>query len=153
MEGLGSLVGNRSIPTHRLDPIVQRWLIAAQAEADRRGARYLLSGLVLLAAASAGDEFSRKLREALNVDHMSMVEDAFDMEWSDRPVSFLDQPPTIIRESIEKAAAGASESGGASPQSFISILLSFDDGMAARIAKRLGANPMEVSRRLSDLTE
>lgn len=152
MEG-SETSSKRRIPTNRLDPIVQRWLIAAQNEADRRGVHYLVSGLVLLAAAAAADEFARKLTEALNVSQVSTLQDAFDREWEERSRLFLDQPPTIIREAIERAAAQTPEPGHASPQAFIAILLSFEDSMATRMTKRLGGSPLEVTHRLRELTE
>ena len=137
-------MGYPRIRTDRLDPEIQAWLLAAQVQADNRGASHLVSGLVLIAAAQGDSDFSKAIRNTLESRAPSTsVEVLLELEWSERTVRHLDQPATLVREAIEMSAAEVDQESSVRPLRFVATLVSFDDGMATRMVRRAGMQPAE----------
>jgi len=61
---------------------------AAQREAEQRGGSFLVSGLILYAAAVAGDSFATRLCEAMGCD-LDRLGQAVDAEWSSPSIDRL----------------------------------------------------------------
>lgn len=67
-------------PVGLFDATAKAAFTSAQREAKRRGGKVLISGLILYAAAKAGDNFSARLLEALESD-LDSLSNAVDSEW------------------------------------------------------------------------
>jgi ATP-dependent Clp protease ATP-binding subunit ClpA len=140
-------MGHR-VGTFRLDPSVRAWLVNAQADADSRGAKYVVSGLILGAAASAGDQFAERLLDLLHLE-LDQLRSAIDEEWDRVPPSHQDEPIAAISDTIARSVSQLPSADSLVTQEmFLASLISFDDAMAARVIRRVGQNPAEVARRL-----
>src|SRR5438128_12426615 len=91
-------------PLGLFDAHAKSVLDAAQQNANRRGANVVVSGLILHAAANAGDSLSARLLEAMGTD-LSTLNSAVDAEWNARSRWLQDQPFTLVNEAFHKVAA------------------------------------------------
>jgi hypothetical protein len=133
----------------RFDASTRRLLGVAQAEAERRGGSFLVSGLIMLAAASKGDLFSAKLLNAMGTDLSGLVA-AVDAEWSDRSRYLQDQPVTLVNEAINSTVAATPPNLHPSIETLLAATLGFDDSMASRVVRRLGVEPSSVATELNN---
>jgi len=132
----------------RFNASTRRLLGVAQAE--RRGGKFLVSGLILLAAASKGDAFSAKLLSAMRTDLSTLVA-ATDAEWSERSRYLQDEPATVVNEAINSTAAATPPNRHPGIETLLAAMLSFDKSMASRVVRRLGGVPDALAKQLNNL--
>lgn len=137
---------SRHAPFHRLNPAAQLVMRAAQEEAESRGATYVVSGLLLLAAAKSSHNIAARLLQVLRTDSAKLTA-SVDDEWQSRPMALQDQPFTVISEAVGQAMA-AEPDEPVTINRLIAATLRFEDSMASRIAARLGLRPEDVARQL-----
>lgn len=112
-----------------------------------------MSGLILLAAAKADDDFAAGLLEAMGCD-LDRLSEAVDGEWSSRSPSFQDgkagslQNPPLLNEAFHSVAAKAQPDAVLHLGALLATLLRNPDSMASRVAVRVGAEPTLVADRL-----
>jgi len=142
---------DRRHPVGLFDSQTKSAVSAAQKEADRRGGSFLVSGLILYAAAVAGDALAARICEAMGCD-LERLGQAVDAEWSSRSPYLQDRPATLVNEAFQSVASGA-----ANPTlelrlpALLIAMLDYPDSMASRLASRLDVEPAVLARRLSDL--
>jgi ATP-dependent Clp protease ATP-binding subunit ClpA len=122
--------------------------IAAQQDADRRGGKALVSGLILHAAANAGDRFSARLLEAMGTD-LDTLNSAVDAEWSSRSRWLQDQPFSLLNEAFQKVAADSEPGTDLRLGTLLAAMLGYPDSMASRVLKRIGIEPAILAPRLA----
>jgi len=123
----------------------------AQKEAEARGGTFVLSGFILLAAASGQDAVGIALLVSMNTNLATLM-NAVEAEWSSRSPYLQDAPPTLVNESIN-AVAGAIEPGStASVTSLLVAMLAYEGSMASRIVARLGVTPKQLASNLAHIT-
>jgi ATP-dependent Clp protease ATP-binding subunit ClpA len=133
------------------DPHARAIFGAAQKEAEARGGSFVLSGFILLAAASGQDAGAIALLRSMNADLATLM-NAVEVEWSSRSQYLQDAPPTLVNESIN-AVAGAIEPGStASVTALLVAMLAYEDSMASRIVARLGVTPKQLASKLTNTT-
>jgi len=125
---------------------------AAQRDAERRGGKFLVSGLVLHAAATAGDHFSAALLGLIGVD-VDALSAAVDAEWNAGSHRLQDQPPTLLNEALQAVAAAAQPDAQLDLASLLVELLAYPDSMATRIVRRVGADPNRVAEGLRRMSK
>lgn len=140
----------RRSPVGNFDASAKAAFISAQGDAERRGGKVLVSGLVMYAAAKAGNDFAERLLGALGIDLASLTE-AVDDEWGARSVWMQDQPFTLVREAIEAVAADAAPGEELHLLSLLSKFLGYPDSMASRVALRIGVEPRALANRLTEV--
>ena len=124
---------------------------AAQREAERRGGSFLVSGLILYAAAVTGDAFATRLCEAMGCD-LDRLGQAVDAEWSSRSPYLQDRPATLVNEAFQSVASGAANTTlELRLPALLIAMLDYPDSMASRLARRLDVEPAVLARRLSEL--
>ncbi len=121
---------------------------AAQQDAERRGGKVLVSGLILYSAANAGDSFSIALLEALDTD-LDTLNAAVDAEWNERSHWAQDQPFTVVKESFQRAADDSPSDAELHISRLLAKMLDHPDSMASRVTKRLGVEPEVLAKRLT----
>jgi ATP-dependent Clp protease ATP-binding subunit ClpA len=124
----------------------KRVFVAAQRDADRRGGKVLVSGLILYAAANAGDRFSARLLEAMGTD-LDTLNSAVDAEWSSRSVWLQDQPFSLLNEAFQKVVADSGTRLRLG--TLLAATLGYPDSMASRVVKRIGIEPAILAPRLA----
>ena len=123
----------------------------AQREAERRGGSFLVSGLILYAAAITGDTFATRLCEAMGCD-LDRLGQAVDAEWSSRSPFLQDQPATLVNEAFQSVASGAANTTlELRLPALLIAMLDYPESMASRLARRLDLEPAVLARRLSEL--
>lgn len=132
-------------PVGRFDPNTRGLLAAAQTEAERRGGRYLVSGLIMLEAPK-GDAFSSRLLSAMNTDLLTLTA-AIDSELSERSFYLQDQPATLVNEAIESIVR-SQPSKAPGIEALLAAMLRFEDSMACRVARRLRVEPADLMKDL-----
>ena len=135
-------------PMERLDSTIREWFLVAQDEANRRGSRYLTTGLILIAAGTSKTVFAARLLAALRLRTGVQLVEAFDAEWESSRPFLHDEPVTAVKESILKSAGEEESDQLVSPQAFVATMLDFPSGMASKILKRLGVDPSDAAHRL-----
>jgi len=124
---------------------------AAQREAERRGGSFLVSGLILYAAAIAGDSFATRLCEAMGCD-LDRLGQAVDAEWGSRSPVLQDRPATLVNEAFQSVASGAANTTlELRLPALLIAMLGYPDSMASRLARRLDVEPAVLAGRLSEL--
>jgi ATP-dependent Clp protease ATP-binding subunit ClpA len=137
-----------SYPFGHFDAHSKTILTSAQREAEARGGKYLVSGLILLAAASREDSVSKRLRQAMETD-LATLTSAVDAEWASRSQFLQDRPVTLIKDAINAAADSTQAHGLAGVEDLIVAMLGYEDSMASRVVARLGIAPKDVVNELS----
>jgi ATP-dependent Clp protease ATP-binding subunit ClpA len=135
-------------PLGKFDPHAKGILAAAQREAEARGGKFLISGFILLSAASRQDAIAVRLLESMKTDIGTLTE-AVDAEWKSRSQYFQDRPPTLVNESIGMVVGSIQEGGQASVEALIVAMLAYEDSMAVRVVTRLGIEPTVVAAALN----
>jgi hypothetical protein len=135
-------------PMERLDRTIRVWFLVAQDAANRRGSRYLTTGLILMAAGTSKTVFAERLLAALRLRTSARLVQAFDAEWESSQPFFHDEPVTAVKESILKSAGEGESDQLVSPEAFVATMLDFPSGMASKVLKRLGVDPSDAARRL-----
>ncbi len=134
-----------------LDQHARAVLEDAQKEAEARGGTFVLSGFILLAAASGQDAVGIALLRSMNTNLATLI-NAVEAEWSSRSPYLQDAPPTLVNESIN-AVAGAIEPGStASVTALLVAMLAYEGSMASRIVARLGVTPKRLASNLAHIT-
>ena len=138
-------------PVARFDSPAKNVFSAAQQDAERRGGKVLVSGLILYSAAKAGDNFSTALLEALDTD-LDTLNAAIDTEWAERSAWTQDQPFTVVKESFQGVADESPPGAELHLLSLLVKMLEYPDSMASRVIKRMGVEPETLARRLTSET-
>jgi len=124
-------------------------LTSAQREVEARGGKYLVSGLILLAAASRDDSVSKRLLQAMKTD-LATLTSAVDADWkASRSQFLLDRPVTLIKEAINTVADATPAHAQAGVEDLIVAMLGYEESMASRVLARLGIAPKDVVTELS----
>jgi len=135
-------------PVGLFDAHAKRAFDAAQQDADRRGGKVLVSGLVLNAAANAGDSLSARLLEAMGTD-LKTFNSAVDAEWSARSRWLQDQPFTLVNEAFQKVAANSEPGTDLRLETLLAVMLGYPDSMASRVVRRIGIEPEILAERIA----
>jgi ATP-dependent Clp protease ATP-binding subunit ClpA len=139
----------RSYPFGQFDEHSKEILTSAQREVEARGGKYLVSGLILLAAASRDDSVSRRLLQAMKTD-LATLTSAVDADWkASRSQFLLDRPVTLIKEAIFAVGDSTHAPVQAGVEDLIVAMLGYEDSMASRVVTRLGIAPEDVVTELS----
>jgi len=112
----------------------------------------LVSGLVLHAAAAAGDQFSATLLGAIGAD-LGALSAAVDAEWTARPQRHQDQPLTLVNEAFQAVASAAQPNVQLGLASLLAELLVYPDSMATRVVRRIDADPNRVAEELRRISQ
>ena len=134
-------------PIGRFDAEAKSAFITAQRDAEVRGGKVLVSGLILCAAANSGGSLSARLLGALDTD-LDTLNAAVDAEWSARSHRMQDQPLTVVREAFEAVERDSLPDSELHLDMLLSNMLRFPDSMASRVARRIGKEPSAVAERL-----
>ena len=121
---------------------------SAQQDAERRGAKVLVSGLILLAAANADGGFSAILLDSIGCD-LDRLTEAVAAEWNARSRYLQDQPVTLVNEAFQSVAAEAQPGVQLHLPSLLATMLRYPDSMASRVATRVGVEPNVLAERLA----
>jgi ATP-dependent Clp protease ATP-binding subunit ClpA len=116
---------------------------AAQNEAEARGGKFLLSGFILLAAASRPGPIAARLLESMKTDVVALRA-AVDAEWASKSGHLQDRPPTLVNEAIRAVVNSTQGGGQAGVEALLAVLLGYEDSMATRVVARLGVDPKHV---------
>ena len=136
-------------PVGLFDADAKRVFTAAQQDADRRGGSFLISGLILYAAAKAGEGFSEVLLEAMGCN-LDQLTEAVESEWSARTRYRQDQPATLVNEAFQTVAAGMQPGTDLHLSALLAAMLSYPNAMASRLATRVGIEPLLLAERLTE---
>ena len=139
-------------PVGLFDAHAKAVFLAAQQDAERRGAKFLVSGLVLHAAATAGDQFSAALLGLIGVD-LDALDAAVDAEWDAGSHRLQDQPPTLLNQAFQAVAAAAPPRMELDLASLLVEILAYPDSMATRVVRRVGADPNRVAEELRRVSQ
>jgi len=134
-------------PVGRFDAYAKSVFTAAQRDAEERGGKVLVSGLLLRAAASAEGTLSARLLEALRTD-IETLNAAVDAEWNSRSRWTQDQPFTIVKEAFEAVDRDSPTNSELHLDALLANMLRFPDSMASRVVRRLGGEPSAVAEHL-----
>ena len=131
-------------PVGLFDAHAKSAFTSAQRDAETRGGKVLVSGLILYAGAKARDAFSSQLLEILGCD-LDKLSDAVDAEWSAQPKWLQDQPVTLLRDAFQSVADGAPPDAELHLAWLLAEVLGYPDSMASRVIKRMGGEPAAVA--------
>jgi hypothetical protein len=134
-------------PVGRFDAQAKSAFTAAQRDAESRGGKVLVSGLLLYAAARTGGTLSSPLLEAMSTD-IDTLNAAVDAEWNARLPWMQDQPFTVMKEAFEAVARDSPPDAELHLDALLAITLKFPDSMASRVVRRVGSEPSCVAERL-----
>ena len=134
-------------PIGRFDAEAKSAFTTAQRDAEGRGGKFLVSGLLLCAAANSGGSLSARLLGALDTD-LDTLNAAVDAEWSARSHRMQDQPFTVVREAFEAVERDSPPGSELHLDVLLANMLRFPDSMASRVARRVGKEPSAVAERL-----
>ena len=137
-------------PSGLFDAHAKRAFVSAQQEAEERGGKFLVSGLVLHMAAKAEDDFAARLLDAMGCD-LSRLDQAVDAEWSARSPYMQDRPATLVNKAFNAVASEAQPDTELQLEALLVRMLSYPDSMASRVAARLGVEPHVLAQRLTEL--
>jgi hypothetical protein len=146
-ESSGDLGPDKKHPLGLFDPSARLVFAAAQHEAELRGGTFLISGLIVYAAAKADDEFAFLLLEALGCD-LHKLADAIDAEWAGRSEYLQDRPATLVNQAFNSLAAVAQPGSEFHLPALVAAMLAYPDSMASRVATRVGVDPKMLAERL-----
>ncbi len=135
-------------PVGLFDAHAKHVLSCAQREAERRGGKFLISGLLLYSAANLGDVFARRLNEAMNTE-LDSLNAAVDAEWRGRSPFFEDDPVTLVNEACTSVAAGVEPGSAPSFSALLAAMLRYPNSMASRVVRRVDVDPVRLAERLS----
>ncbi len=121
---------------------------AAQMDAEKRGGKFLVSGLILYAAARADDELAGSLVKAMSTE-LDTLGQAVDAEWSSRNRFLQDQPFTLVNEVFQSVASELGPGQQPRLSTFLAKVLGYPDSMASRVVRRLGVEPTDVALHLA----
>ena len=144
--------GRRRHPVGLFDARAKAVFVAAQRDAERREGKVLVSGLMLYAAANAGDQFSTALLALIDAD-LDTLSAAVDAEWNARSKWLQDQPFTLLNEAFEAVAATAQPDAQLKLSALLAEILGHPDSMATRIVRRVGGDPKRVAEALRRTSE
>jgi len=136
-------------PVGLFDADGKRVFTSAQQDAERRSGSFLISGLILYAAAKAGDRFSDVLLEAMGCN-LDQFTEAVDSEWSAQTRYLQDQPATLVNEAFQSVAAGMQPGADLHVSVLLAAMLRYPNSMASRLATRLGIEPLLLAERLTE---
>lgn len=136
-------------PAGLFDERSKRVFGSAQQESEKRGGKFLVSGLILYAAAKAGDDFAARLQQAMGCD-LDRLAEGVDAEWSARSPYMLDRPSTLVNESFQAVASEAQPDTELHLSALLAAMLRYPDSMASRVAIRIGVEPNVLAERLTE---
>ncbi|SRR6266851_2250778 len=137
-------------PIGLFDARAKRVFGSAQREAEERGGKFLISGLILHVAAKAQDDFAALLLDAVGGD-LSRLDEAVDAEWSARSPFMQDRPATLVNEAFDAIASEAQPDTELQLAALLVRILSYPDSMASRVAVRVGVEPHVLAQRLTEI--
>jgi ATP-dependent Clp protease ATP-binding subunit ClpA len=134
-------------PSGLFDTAARAAFTAAQSDAERRGGKVLVSGLILYAAVKAGNDSAARLLNALGTD-LDSLSKAVDDEWNARSAWMQDQPFTLLNEAFQAVAAESEPGTELHMTSLLVKLLGYPDSMASRLVRRVGGEPSVAAERI-----
>ena len=123
-------------------------LSLAQQEAEARGGKFLVSGFILLAAVSRGDEISKRLVSAIGAAP-DAIAGAVEAEWQSASQHRQDVPATLVNQGINEVVNAQPITGRSMVERLIAVMLAHETSMASRVLGRLGIAPQDVAHRLN----